>query len=113
MSCSRYPVNVKAVGLMQCRKQKNYMIFVSWSDQNNILIYRTFEDFKRFHKELKRKFPIEGGSLRRSDRTIPRFRVWACVGKGWQVRAPSSSGKRCCSQGIQTCCFTPTLLMLF
>ncbi|NXL29937.1 NOXO1 oxidase, partial [Glaucidium brasilianum] len=74
MSCSRYPVDVKAVGLMQCRKQKNYMIFVSWSDQNNILIYRTFEDFKRFHKELKRKFPIEGGSLRRSDRTIPRFK---------------------------------------
>uniref|UniRef100_A0A8C0FY16 NADPH oxidase organizer 1 n=1 Tax=Bubo bubo TaxID=30461 RepID=A0A8C0FY16_BUBBB len=28
---------------------QNYMIFVSWSDQNNILIYRTFEDFKRFH----------------------------------------------------------------
>ncbi|NWX24183.1 NOXO1 oxidase, partial [Aegotheles bennettii] len=74
MSCSRYPVDVKAVGLMQCRKQKNYMMFVSWSDQNNILIYRTFEDFKRFHKELKRKFPIESGSLRRSDRTIPRFK---------------------------------------
>ncbi|KFP43670.1 NADPH oxidase organizer 1, partial [Chlamydotis macqueenii] len=51
-----------------------YMIFVSWSDQNNILIYRTFEDFKRFHKQLKRKFPIESGSLRRSDRTIPRFK---------------------------------------
>ncbi|NWX46623.1 NOXO1 oxidase, partial [Steatornis caripensis] len=71
---SRYPVEVKAVGLMQCRKQKNYMMFVSWSDQNNILIYRTFEDFKRFHKELKRKFPIESGSLSRSDRTIPRFK---------------------------------------
>ncbi|NXQ83180.1 NOXO1 oxidase, partial [Nyctibius grandis] len=71
---SRYPVHVKAVGLMQCRKQKNYMMFVSWSDQNNILIYRTFEDFKRFHKELKRKFPIESGSLRRADRTIPRFK---------------------------------------
>ncbi|NXE13471.1 NOXO1 oxidase, partial [Lophotis ruficrista] len=74
MSCGRYPVDVKAVGLMQCRKQKNYMIFVSWSDQNNILIYRTFEDFKRFHKQLKRRFPIESGSLRRSDRTIPRFK---------------------------------------
>ncbi|NXH77619.1 NOXO1 oxidase, partial [Hydrobates tethys] len=74
MSCRRYPVDVKAVGLMQCRKQKNYMMFVSWSDQNNILIYRTFEDFKRFHKDLKRKFPIESGSLKRSDRTIPRFR---------------------------------------
>nr|XP_009499062.1 PREDICTED: NADPH oxidase organizer 1 [Phalacrocorax carbo] len=48
------------------------MMFVSWSDQNNILIYRTLGDFKRFHKELKRKFPIESGSLRRSDRTIPR-----------------------------------------
>ncbi|XP_069725902.1 NADPH oxidase organizer 1 [Phaenicophaeus curvirostris] len=74
MSCTRYPVDVKAVGLMQCRKQKNYMMFVSWSDQNNILIYRTFEDFKRFHKELKRKFPIESGSLSRSERTIPRFK---------------------------------------
>ncbi|NWW72329.1 NOXO1 oxidase, partial [Climacteris rufus] len=67
---SRYPVDVKAVGFMQCRKQKNYMMFVSWSDQNNILIYRTFEDFKRFHKELKRKFPTESGSLR----SLPRFK---------------------------------------
>ncbi|NXC42212.1 NOXO1 oxidase, partial [Penelope pileata] len=71
---SRFPVDVKAVGLMQCRKQKKYMMFVSWSDQNNILIYRTFEEFKRFHKELKRKFPIESGLLKRSDRTIPRFK---------------------------------------
>ncbi|NWV22965.1 NOXO1 oxidase, partial [Origma solitaria] len=70
MSCSRYPVDMKAVGFMQCRKQKNYMMFVSWSDQNNILIYRTFEDFKRFHKELKRKFPTESGSLR----SLPRFK---------------------------------------
>ncbi|XP_041257532.1 NADPH oxidase organizer 1 [Onychostruthus taczanowskii] len=46
------------------------MIFVSWSDQNNILIYRTFEDFKKFHKELKRKFPTESGSLR----SLPRFK---------------------------------------
>ncbi|NWW37510.1 NOXO1 oxidase, partial [Panurus biarmicus] len=70
MSCNRYPVDVKAVGFMQCRKQKHYMMFVSWSDQNNILIYRTFEDFKKFHKELKRKFPTESGSLR----SLPRFK---------------------------------------
>ncbi|NXN40260.1 NOXO1 oxidase, partial [Rhinoptilus africanus] len=74
MSSSRYPVDVKAVGLMQCRKQKKYMMFVSWSDQNEIVIYRTFEDFKSFHKELKRKFPMENGSLRRPERTIPRFK---------------------------------------
>ncbi|XP_010133414.1 PREDICTED: NADPH oxidase organizer 1 [Buceros rhinoceros silvestris] len=61
------------------------MIVVSWSDQNNILIYRTFEDFKRFHKELKRKFPIESGSLRGSSRTIPRF-------KGVNVK-PRKGGK--------------------
>ncbi|KFW84516.1 NADPH oxidase organizer 1, partial [Manacus vitellinus] len=47
-----------------------YMMFVTWSDQNNILIYRTFEDFKKFHKELKRKFPMESGSLR----SLPRFK---------------------------------------
>ncbi|NXA70769.1 NOXO1 oxidase, partial [Mohoua ochrocephala] len=70
MSCNRYPVDVKAVGFVQCRKQKNYMMFVSWSDQNNILIYRTFEEFKKFHKELKRKFPTESGSLR----SLPRFK---------------------------------------
>uniref|UniRef100_A0A672UEL9 NADPH oxidase organizer 1 n=1 Tax=Strigops habroptila TaxID=2489341 RepID=A0A672UEL9_STRHB len=81
MSCTRYPVDVKAVGLMQCRKQKNYMMFVSWSDQTNILIYRTFEDFKRFHKELKRKFPIESGSLKKSDRTLPRFKEPLLSGK--------------------------------
>ncbi|NXH35235.1 NOXO1 oxidase, partial [Myiagra hebetior] len=70
MSCNRYPVDVKAVGFMQCKKEKNYMMFVSWSDQNNILIYRTFEEFKKFHKELKRKFPTESGSLR----GLPRFK---------------------------------------
>ncbi|XP_063027511.1 NADPH oxidase organizer 1 [Melospiza melodia melodia] len=46
------------------------MMFVFWSDQNNILIYRTFEDFRKFHKELKRKFPTENGSLR----SLPRFK---------------------------------------
>uniref|UniRef100_A0A8C4W7R6 NADPH oxidase organizer 1 n=1 Tax=Gopherus evgoodei TaxID=1825980 RepID=A0A8C4W7R6_9SAUR len=70
MNCCRYPVDVKAVGLMQCRKQK-YMMAVSWSDRNNLLIYRTFEEFKKFHKVLKRKFPIEGGLLKKSDRSIP------------------------------------------
>ncbi|NXI35887.1 NOXO1 oxidase, partial [Galbula dea] len=74
MSCCRHPVDVKAVGLMQCGKQKSYMLVVSWSDQNSILIYRTFEDFRSLHKELKRKFPLESGSLRRSDRKIPTFK---------------------------------------
>ncbi|XP_053132241.1 NADPH oxidase organizer 1 isoform X2 [Hemicordylus capensis] len=51
-----------------------YMLSVSWSDQNNVLIYRTLKEFKKLHKELKRKFPIESGLLKRSDRTIPKLR---------------------------------------
>ncbi|KAM3661957.1 NADPH oxidase organizer 1 [Ammospiza maritima maritima] len=35
------------------------MMFVSWSDQNNILIYRTFEDFRKFHVS---EFPIPESS---------------------------------------------------
>ncbi|XP_067390224.1 NADPH oxidase organizer 1 [Emydura macquarii macquarii] len=50
------------------------MMAVFWSDRNNILIYRTFEEFKKFHKVLKRKFPIEGGLLKKSDRSIPKFK---------------------------------------
>ncbi|XP_062820589.1 NADPH oxidase organizer 1 isoform X2 [Anolis carolinensis] len=49
------------------------MFSVSWSDHNVILIYRTFEEFRKLHETLKRKFPIERGLLRNSDRTIPKF----------------------------------------
>nr|XP_056722510.1 NADPH oxidase organizer 1 [Euleptes europaea] len=68
-------MEVKALGLLKHGKQKTYMLSVSWSDQNNILIYRTFEEFKKLHKELKRKFPIESGLLKKSDRTIPKFKA--------------------------------------
>ncbi|XP_054851314.1 NADPH oxidase organizer 1 isoform X2 [Eublepharis macularius] len=51
------------------------MISMAWSDSNNIIIYRTFEEFKKLHKELKRKFPIESGLLKKSDRTIPKFQA--------------------------------------
>ncbi|XP_058013414.1 NADPH oxidase organizer 1 [Ahaetulla prasina] len=50
------------------------MLSVSWSDQTQVLIYRTFEEFRTLHKGLKRKFPIESGLLKKSDRTLPRFR---------------------------------------
>ncbi|XP_070617061.1 NADPH oxidase organizer 1 isoform X2 [Erythrolamprus reginae] len=54
--------------------RKTSMLSVSWSDQTQVLIYRTFEEFRTLHKILKRKFPIEGGLLKKSDRTLPRFR---------------------------------------
>uniref|UniRef100_A0ACB8FKT5 Uncharacterized protein n=2 Tax=Sphaerodactylus townsendi TaxID=933632 RepID=A0ACB8FKT5_9SAUR len=68
-------MEVKGLGLLKHGNQKIYMLSVSWSDHNNILIYRTFEEFKKLHKELKKKFPIESGLLKKSDRTIPKFQA--------------------------------------
>ncbi|XP_032086855.1 NADPH oxidase organizer 1 [Thamnophis elegans] len=74
MGSSRFPVDVTAVGLLKHGRQKISMLSVSWSDQTQVLIYRTFEEFRTLHKGLKRKFPIESGLLKKSDRTLPRFR---------------------------------------
>ncbi|XP_075421856.1 NADPH oxidase organizer 1-like [Ascaphus truei] len=71
---SRHPVEVEGIGLMQQQKHKAYMFSVMWSDQQNVLIYRTFEEFKNFQKELKRKFPLEAGALKKSERTIPKLK---------------------------------------
>ena len=50
------------------------MMFVSWSDQNNILIYRTFEDFKKFHVSeyfSENRIPVLG----RGERAQPCVRA--------------------------------------
>ncbi|XP_053551210.1 NADPH oxidase organizer 1 [Bombina bombina] len=71
MNNCRYPVEAKAVGLIQQGRQKIYMFSILWSDRNNILIYRTFDAFKNLMKELKRKFPLEAGLVRKSERILP------------------------------------------
>uniref|UniRef100_A0A8C6ZUZ1 NADPH oxidase organizer 1 n=1 Tax=Nothoprocta perdicaria TaxID=30464 RepID=A0A8C6ZUZ1_NOTPE len=56
---------------------QNYMMSVSWSDRNTGPRERVSQQrFSpcRFQKELKRKFPIESGSLRRSDRALPKLK---------------------------------------
>ncbi|KAJ6653740.1 hypothetical protein lerEdw1_008767 [Lerista edwardsae] len=73
MGSERFPVEVRAVGLLKHRKEKAFMLSVSWSDQITVPIYRTPEEFKKLHKELKSKFPIQSGLLKKSDRTIPKF----------------------------------------
>lgn len=71
---SRYPVDAKGIGLIQHGRLKTYMMSVLWSDGNNILIYRTFEDFKKLNKDLKKRFPIEAGFLKKSERVLPKFK---------------------------------------
>uniref|UniRef100_H3DKX9 NADPH oxidase organizer 1a n=1 Tax=Tetraodon nigroviridis TaxID=99883 RepID=H3DKX9_TETNG len=51
-----------------------YMTSVLWSDHNEIVVYRTFQDFRKMHKQLKKAFP-PGSKLNKADRIIPRFRV--------------------------------------
>ncbi|XP_037647584.1 NADPH oxidase organizer 1-like [Sebastes umbrosus] len=45
------------------------MASVLWSDQNEIIVYRSLKDFEKMHKRLKKAFP---GS-KKSDRIIPKF----------------------------------------
>ncbi|KAM5151810.1 LOW QUALITY PROTEIN: uncharacterized protein ACMZJ9_010065 [Mantella aurantiaca] len=71
---SRHPVEVEAIGLLQHAKQNAYMFSVLWSDHNKLLIYRTFVDFKRFQRDLKKRFPLEAGAVNKSDRTLPKLK---------------------------------------
>ncbi|XP_069838178.1 NADPH oxidase organizer 1-like isoform X2 [Dendropsophus ebraccatus] len=50
------------------------ILSIMWSDRNEIVIYRTFEDFKKMHRELRKKFPLESGLLRKSENMIPKLR---------------------------------------
>ncbi|KAJ7306117.1 hypothetical protein JRQ81_010483 [Phrynocephalus forsythii] len=74
MSADSFPVEVEALAVLKHQKTKSCMLSVLWSDQTHILIYREFKEFEKLHKRLKRKFPIESGVLKKSDRTIPTFR---------------------------------------
>uniref|UniRef100_UPI003AAD37E7 NADPH oxidase organizer 1a n=1 Tax=Centroberyx gerrardi TaxID=166262 RepID=UPI003AAD37E7 len=73
MESQRYPISVRLIGVMHKEKSKMYMTSVLWSDQNDIVVYRSFRDFKKMHKQMKKAFPA-ANPLKRSDRIIPRFR---------------------------------------
>ncbi|XP_053551008.1 NADPH oxidase organizer 1-like [Bombina bombina] len=71
---SRHPLEAKAVGVMQYGRNKINMFSVLWTDQNEILIYRTFDDFKKLHRQLRKKYPLEAGLFKKSDSIIPKLR---------------------------------------
>ncbi|XP_017273776.1 NADPH oxidase organizer 1 [Kryptolebias marmoratus] len=53
-------------------KLKMFMVSVLWSDEAEVIIYRSFPDFRKFHRELKKKFP-NFKPFRKNDRMIPKF----------------------------------------
>ncbi|XP_070779465.1 NADPH oxidase organizer 1a [Enoplosus armatus] len=85
----RYPISVRIIGVMHKEKSKMYMTSVLWSDQSDIVVYRTFGDFKKMHKKMKKAFP-SASKLKKSDRVIPRFRDKK-MKRGGQKKGPTRS----------------------
>ncbi|KAL7860469.1 hypothetical protein AOLI_G00168180 [Acnodon oligacanthus] len=69
----RYPVSIRLIGVMHKEASKLYMTSVLWSDQNEIIIYRNLEDFKRLHKQLQKRFP--SSPLSKTERVVPKFKA--------------------------------------
>ncbi|XP_061605674.1 NADPH oxidase organizer 1a [Phyllopteryx taeniolatus] len=67
----RYPISIRVTGVMEKDKKKMYIASVLWSDEEDIVIYRTLEDFKKMHKLLKKAFP----GVKKSERIVPKFHV--------------------------------------
>uniref|UniRef100_A0A672KIZ4 NADPH oxidase organizer 1-like n=1 Tax=Sinocyclocheilus grahami TaxID=75366 RepID=A0A672KIZ4_SINGR len=72
MSDPRFPVDVRLIGVMKKDKDKKFMTSVLWSDQTELIVYRSFRDFKTLHRQLKKKFSVEN-HFRKEDRVLPRF----------------------------------------
>ncbi|KAF3704618.1 NADPH oxidase organizer 1 NADPH oxidase regulatory protein [Channa argus] len=70
----RFVISARIIGAVRrdAPKLKVFMISVFWSDESEVIIYRSFRDFKKFHKQLKRRFP-HLNPLRKNDRMIPKF----------------------------------------
>ncbi|XP_077595296.1 NADPH oxidase organizer 1b [Stigmatopora nigra] len=70
----RFVFSARIIGAVQRQapKLKMFMISVMWSDENEVIIYRSFDDFKNFHRQLKKKFPLF--STEDNSRLIPKFK---------------------------------------
>ncbi|XP_044035222.1 NADPH oxidase organizer 1-like [Siniperca chuatsi] len=71
----RFVISARIIGavLRDTPKLKMFMISVLWSDETEVIIYRSFQDFRKFHRHLKKRFP-HMNPFRRNDRVIPKFR---------------------------------------
>ncbi|XP_054624440.1 NADPH oxidase organizer 1-like [Dunckerocampus dactyliophorus] len=52
-------------------KLKMFMISVLWSDETEVIVYRSYDDFKKFHKRLKKKFSLLNPN---NNKMIPKFK---------------------------------------
>ncbi|XP_045849576.1 NADPH oxidase organizer 1 isoform X1 [Meles meles] len=57
----------------QLLSQQTFAFSVCWSDDSDTFVRRSWDEFKKLHKNLKETFPVEAGLLRRSDRVLPKL----------------------------------------
>ncbi|XP_076856400.1 NADPH oxidase organizer 1b [Brachyhypopomus gauderio] len=89
MADSRFPVDVRINGIIYKDNSKMYMTSVLWSDQTEVTVCRSLQDFKEFHKRLKKQFPAENPR----ERVIPRFGGRA-LKMNFQKKTPAKSVHR-------------------
>ncbi|XP_051272548.1 NADPH oxidase organizer 1 [Dicentrarchus labrax] len=70
----RFVVSARIIGAVHrdSPKLKMFMISVLWSDETEVIVYRSFQNFKKFHRQLKKRFP-HMNPVRKNDRLIPKF----------------------------------------
>ncbi|KAK9530640.1 hypothetical protein VZT92_012128 [Zoarces viviparus] len=71
----RFVISARIIGAVHrdTPKMKMVMISVLWSDETEVIVYRSFKNFKKFHRQLKKRFP-HMNAFRKNDRMIPKFR---------------------------------------
>nr|XP_020862170.1 NADPH oxidase organizer 1 [Phascolarctos cinereus] len=86
MTGTRQAESVRGVGFVLGRRPQLFIFSVLWSDGSDSLIYRTFQEFRQFHKRLKKTFPLEAGLLKSSDCVLPKFQDASVLLPGGRTR---------------------------
>ncbi|XP_068161289.1 NADPH oxidase organizer 1b [Antennarius striatus] len=70
----RFVISARIIGAVrrETPKLKMFMISVLWSDETEVIVYRSFRNFKEFHGELKKKF-TQSSTFQKKTRMIPKF----------------------------------------
>ncbi|KAI4807177.1 hypothetical protein KUCAC02_027004 [Chaenocephalus aceratus] len=71
----RFVMSVRIIGAVHrdTPKLKMFMISVLWSDNTEVIIYRSFQEFRKCHRQLKKRFPSMN-IFKKNNRVIPKFR---------------------------------------
>ncbi|KAJ7984702.1 hypothetical protein DPEC_G00357490 [Dallia pectoralis] len=89
----RFAISARIIGMIhgESTRVKMFMTSILWSDESEVVVYRSFPDFRNLHRRLKKRFPVEN-LLRKREKRIPKFRamtMWRKIQEkrpSWSVR---------------------------